>query len=272
MSQLDLDDGGRLHYEVVGSGPPLLLVPGLSGRAEFWDPVVPALAARFTVILHDHRGTGRSSIERIDYSIAQMTGDVIALLDHLGFDRAHLIGHSTGGAIGQTLAIDFPVRLDRLVLSATWAAADAYFRQFFALRADTLRQAGRAMYLRHGALVLSPPWWVRDHAGVAEVSEAAAASQIPDPQVVLARIAAILRHDRAGDLHRVAAPTLVIGALDDMVTPAYLSDDLVRAIPGAERLMLADGGHFFPVTRAEEFIDAVLRFLDGGPPQASGAP
>ena len=115
--------GASPPAEVVGSGPPLLLVPGLGGRAEFWDPVVPPLAARFTVILHDHRGTGRSSIERIDYSIAQMTGDVIALLDHLGFDRAHLIGHSTGGAIGQTLAIDFPQRLDRLVLSATWAAA-----------------------------------------------------------------------------------------------------------------------------------------------------
>jgi pimeloyl-ACP methyl ester carboxylesterase len=56
----------------------------------------------------------------------------------------------------------------------------------------------------------------------------------------------------------------VIGALDDMVTPAYLSDDLVRAIPGAERLMLADGGHFFPVTRSEAFIEAVLKFLDGG--------
>lgn len=263
MSELRLDDGGRLHYEVAGSGPPVLLVSGLGGRADFWNPVLPALAERFTVVLHDHRGAGRSSIERIDYSIAQMSADVIALLDHLGLERAHLVGHSTGGAIGQTLAIERPHRLDRLVLSATWGATDAYFRQLFLLRADILRHAGRVMYLRHGALLLSPPWWLRDHPEAAEVAEEAAASQIPDPEVVLARIGAILRHDRLADLPRIATPTLVIGALDDMVTPAYFSEDIARAIPGADLLMLPDGGHFFPVTRSEAFIDKTLTFLAG---------
>jgi aminoacrylate hydrolase len=263
MSEVHLKDGGRLHYEVAGSGPPVLLVPGLGGRADFWNPVVPALAERFTVVLHDHRGTGRSSIERIDYSIAQMSADVLALLDHLGLERAHLVGHSTGGAIGQTLAIERPERLDRLVLSATWGATDAYFRQLFRLRVDILRHAGRAMYLRHGALLLSPPWWLRDHPEAAEVTAEAAASQIPDPEVVLARIDAILRHDRLADLHRITTPTLVIGALDDMVTPAYFSEDLARGIPGTELCMLAHGGHFFPVTRSRVFLKRILTFLDG---------
>ena len=263
MSELHLDDGGRLHYEVSGSGPPVLLVPGLGGRADFWSPVAPALADRFTVILHDHRGAGRSSIERIDYSIAQMSADDLALLDHMGLERAHLVGHSTGGAIGQTLAIERPERLDRLVLSATWGATDAYFRQLFRLRADILRHAGRAMYLRHGAMLLSPPWWLRDHPEAADVSEDAAASQIPDPEVVLARIDAIVRHDCQANLHRIATPTLVIGALDDMVTPAYFSEDLARAIPGAELCMLSHGGHFFPVTRSRTFLKRTLTFLDG---------
>ncbi len=261
MAVLRLADGGYLHYALVGSGPPLLLVPGLGGLAEFWNPVVPALAERFTVILHDHRGCGRSSLERIDFSIAQMAGDVLALLDHLGLKSAHLVGHSTGGAIGQTIALDHPDRLDRLVLSATWAAPDAYFRSLFATRSAILRTGGPALYLQSSALVLHPPWWIRDHPEVVTVTEAAARARVPDPEVLLARIAAILRHDRAADLHRVTAPTLSIGARDDMVTPAYLTEALGRLVGRATTLILPDGGHFFPVTRADQFLRAVVDFL-----------
>ncbi len=79
--------------------------------------------------------------------------------------------------------------------------------------------------------------------------------------MLLARIAAILRHDRSADLHRITGPTLVIGARDDMVTPAYFSEALGRAIGGAETVILPDGGHTFPVTRATAFIRTVGAFL-----------
>ncbi|MEZ5866491.1 MAG: alpha/beta fold hydrolase [Geminicoccaceae bacterium] len=262
MAELRLADGGRLHYELAGDGPPLLLVPGLGGIADFWGPIVPALAERFTVILHDHRGCGRSSLERIDFSIAQMAGDVLALLDHLGLERAHLVGHSTGGAIGQTIALDHPDRLDRLGLSGTWAAPDAWFQGLFASRSAILRTGGPALYLQSSALMLYPPWWIRDHPEILTVTEEAARARVPDPEVLLARIAAILRHDRAADLHRVTAPTLVIGARDDMVTPAYLSEDIGRLVGRSRTLILPDGGHFFPVTRAGQFVRAIVDFLD----------
>lgn len=261
-SELRLADGGRLSYSLTGMGPPLLLVPGLGGIAAFWEPVVPALAERFTVILHDHRGCGQSSRERIDFSIAQMTGDVLALLDHLDLDRVHLVGHSTGGAIGQTIALDHPERLDRLVLSGSWAAPDAYFEALFATRAAILRAGGPALYLQSSALSLHPPSWIRDHPELARITEEAARRRLPDPEIVLARIAAILRHDRLADLHRVTAPTLVVAARDDMVVPACLSLALARGIGDAETLILPEGGHFFPVTRAERFTRAVLEFLE----------
>ncbi len=105
MSLFTLPDGDRLYYEVHGAGPPLLLVSGLSGLGSFWSVHVPVLARRYTVVVHDHRGIGRSSPSRVVASIDQMADDVRALADHLGIDRAHLIGHSAGGAIGQTLAV-----------------------------------------------------------------------------------------------------------------------------------------------------------------------
>ncbi len=262
MSELRLADGGRLHYSLTGMGPPLLLVPGLGGIAGFWDFVLPTLADRFTVILHDHRGCGRSSLEPIDFSIDQMAGDVLALLDHLEVDRVHLVGHSTGGAIGQTIALDHANRLDRLVLSATWAAPDAYFRALFATRAAILRSGGPALYLQSSALSLHPPAWIRDHPELAQVTEEAARQRLPDPEIVLARIAAILRHDRMADLERIAAPTLVVAARDDSVVPSWLSLALADAIVGAETLILPEGGHFFPVTKAERFADAVVEFCE----------
>jgi aminoacrylate hydrolase len=261
VPEVRLAGGGHLHYTLEGEGPPLLMVPGLGGVGEFWRPVVPALARHFTVVLHDHRGAGKSSIERIDYSVEQMAGDVVALLDHLGIARAHYIGHSTGGAIGQTLALDRPDRLDRLVLSATWPAPDAYFEALFAARADILATGGPQLYLRTTALLLNPPWWIRDHPELVAIDAAAAAARLPDPEVLQRRITAIRRFDRSADLHRITASTLVIAARDDMVTPAYFAEALGRAIGAATSVILPDGGHTFPVTRSDRFLAAVLPFL-----------
>ena len=87
MAELTLSDGETLYYEVHGSGPPLALVTGLGGLASFWAPHVEALAEDFTVVLHDHRGTGRSSHSLIRYSIAQMADDTLQLLNHLDFQH-----------------------------------------------------------------------------------------------------------------------------------------------------------------------------------------
>src|ERR1051326_7530893 len=104
MPLMSLENGDELYFEVQGDGPPLLLVPGLGGVATFWQRHVPVLARSFTVVLHDHRGCGRSSHSRsIDYSIEQMADDACRLMDHLGIARAHYVGHSTGGVVGQTI-------------------------------------------------------------------------------------------------------------------------------------------------------------------------
>jgi aminoacrylate hydrolase len=114
--------GIELYYETYGDGPPLLLVPGLGGVGSYWRPQIDALSEQFKVIVHDHRGTGRSTRSEIAYSVDQMTSDLLILMDALGIERAHLVGHSTGAAIGQTMAIERPDRVDRLVLYAGWTS------------------------------------------------------------------------------------------------------------------------------------------------------
>jgi len=261
MALLTLADGDRLYYEVHGDGPPLLLVSGLGGVASFWSPHVTALAARFRVILHDHRGTGRSSPSKIEYSVAQMTDDLVQLMDHLALASADLVGHSTGGAIGQTLALDHSARIGRLVLSATWTTADDYFRRMFEVRSEILRTSGAEGYVRSHALFMLPATWVRDRIGRMRAQEDDAIRAFPHVDIMLSRIRAILRFDRRADLPNLAAPTLVMGARDDIVTPAYFSEELGRLIPNAETVILDSGGHFFPVVEAETFRRHLLRFL-----------
>lgn len=264
MAHFTLRDGADLWYETQGSGPPLLLVPGLNGDARWWAPLVPALAERFTVILHDHRGTGRSSLSRIDYSVAQMADDALQLIDGLGYAKVHWCGHSTGGAMGQVVAVEHPGRIDRLVLSATWAKTDAFFRRLFEMRAAMLTGLGAAAYLKSSALVLNSPAWVRDHDTALAEAEAGAAATIPVPEIVLSRIAAIIAHDQRDRLQAVRAPTLAICARDDMVTPLYFTEELVRLIPDARAYVLPDGGHFFPLVHVAEYCSVLTGFLREG--------
>ncbi len=261
MPYVPLRHGDRLYYEVHGTGAPLLLVSGLTGLASFWSPHVGPLAERFRVVVHDHRGAGSSSRPRGGYSIAQMAGDVLRLMDHLELERASLIGHSTGGAIGQTLALDHSERIERLVLSGTWCAADDYFRRFFALRSEILETMGPESYVRSAALFLYPPAWQAQNAAQLAEEARRVLDRFPAREIVLDRIAAILRFDRREDLGRLESPTLVIGARDDVVVPPYLCEDLGRLIPGAKTVILPYGGHFFPRVAAEEFRRHVLSFL-----------
>lgn len=264
MPHLTLPDDEPLYYEVHGSGPPLVLISGLNGLASFWQPHVEVLGSRFTVILHDHRGTGSSSLKPIAFSVEQMAGDVIALLDLLGIGRADIIGHSTGGAIGQVLAIEHPARVRRLVISASWPGRDPYFDLLFHVRAQVLAKLGPEEYVRQTTLVGRPPQWLSEHPEETRPPTPEAVAQlVRSVECTLARIEAIRAFDRRGDLHRIGLPVLVAGAEDDMVTPAHLSRELARLIPGARLDMAPWGGHFYPVIRPDYFRAQVLPFLDG---------
>ncbi len=261
MPHATLRDGAKLYYETHGSGPALMLVTGLGGVATFWEPHVKRFAERFTVVLHDHRGCGRSELSRIDYSVAQMADDALQLMDALGIAKAHYVGHSTGGAMGQAIALDHRERLDRLVLCGTWARTDAYFRRLFEVRATVLRELGPEGYLKSSALALNMPEWVRDNDAALLAAEAQAAATIPVSDIVLSRIAAIVAHDLRDRLHAVTTPTLAIGARDDMVTPAYFTEELGRLIPGCRTVVLPRGGHLFPNVDPDAYGRILLDFL-----------
>lgn len=98
-------DGGNLYYEVEGAGEALVLIHGWLGNLRMWDFQAQALAGSYRVVRCDMRGFGRSTTEHVEFAY---WADVAALLDHLGVDRAHIVGHSFGGAIALDLALARP--------------------------------------------------------------------------------------------------------------------------------------------------------------------
>src|SRR5271168_2250024 len=114
-----------LDYERGGSGPPLLLIMGMSGTALHWgEPFLEALRRDFDVIAYDHRGVGASSRLESPITIVQMAEDAAGLLDALGIDSAHIVGISMGGMIAQELALAQPERVRTLTLGCTYCGGE----------------------------------------------------------------------------------------------------------------------------------------------------
>jgi aminoacrylate hydrolase len=179
----------------------------------------------------------------------------------LTIEKAHLVGHSTGGAIGQTLAAKHADRLKSLVIYASWTKADPFFRRVFEARRALLTASGAAAYVRSTPVFLYPDWWVNENISLLETREKITISNFPSPEIVASRIDAIVDFDRTSDLPGIKAPTLVICAKDDILTPPYFTDELARLIPDAERVILERGGHCASETCTDAFNDAVLRFI-----------
>jgi aminoacrylate hydrolase len=259
-----LEDGAELALDVHGAGQDLLLVTGLGGTAAFWEPVVAPLARRFRVIRFDQRGIGASTRGTAPVDIDRLAEDSFAVLDHVGARNTLLLGHSTGGVILQTMALIDPSRVAGLVLSGSWIRPNRYMSELFRSRLAILRIAPRE-YAAMVAFLGYPPEWLDANWPRYEAALAAAPMTPAQQEVVAERIDAILKFDRSAELHRIELPVLIQGAEDDLIVPAFLQREQARALPSAERYMFRTGGHFFPVTRVEEFVGVLNRFADGIP-------
>jgi aminoacrylate hydrolase len=253
--------GGEIYYEERGDGEPLVFASGLNGVARYWEPQVPVFAERFRVITYDHRGTGASDRNQREFSVDGMASDVLALMDALRIERAHLVGLSTGGAIGQTLAIEAPQRLNRLVMCSTWTHCDPWFRRLFQARRAMYQQAGSELHAMFHPLWLLPPDYVNAHDAQIDEERKRAAGSAPSVEISVGRIDALLAFDRRSGLARITTPTLVIASDNDYITPCYFAKALAREIPGAKLEIMDGGGHSISKTRPELFNRLVMDFL-----------
>ncbi|MDE1167858.1 MAG: alpha/beta fold hydrolase [Pseudomonas sp.] len=244
-----------IYSATQGQGAAVVLISGLGGLASFWAPLVAPLSRDYQVLTFDHPGVGHSRLDGPP-SIPGIVDAVLQLLDEHGIERAHVVGHSTGSLVAQSLALDHPQRVASAVLSSGWAKPDKRFEDFFAYRQYLLAQLGGAAYTALTRLVAYPSAFYNEQFATAGALDVEMPSEV-DVAMTQARMAMLLNYHRRDELHRLRLPVAVVGAGDDYVIAFHHSQDLARLIPGAQLVELS-GGHFAPVTRTHAY-HAVLR-------------
>jgi 3-oxoadipate enol-lactonase len=255
-------DGARIHYEVHGSGEPVLLVMGLGSNAYGWYRTLPWLSERYEAICFDNRGTGRSDVPEGAYSIAQMAADAAAVLDACGRDSAHVIGASLGGMIAQRFALAYPRRLRSLTLICTTPGGANAVRASDEVMAG-LVQGGEdpsTVYRRSAWFLYGQDTRVNHPERIEEDIEYR--SKIPTtPAGYFGQLQAAMSHDAWDELPSVAVPTLVVHGDADLLVPTENGKRLAARIPHAELILVPGAGHMLQTDARDVVRDGVLRFL-----------
>ncbi|MBB6170916.1 3-oxoadipate enol-lactonase [Nocardiopsis mwathae] len=250
--------------------PVVVLSGSLGSTLEMWEPQVAALAERFRVVRYDIRGHGRSPVPDGPYSMADLGGDVLRLLDRLGADRACFAGLSIGGMTGLWLAAHAPERVDRLAVlctSALLGPADSW-----AQRAATVRERGAGAVAEAVVGRWFTPGFARREPGVAERMRAMVASTPAEGYAGCCT--AIGRMDLRADLAAITAPTLVVAGADDPATPPEHAERIAAGITGARLRVLADAAHLASWEQADEVNGLLLGHFApvGADPAADARP
>lgn len=255
-------DGIRLRVAIRGTGRPLLLLMGIGGNLEMWQPFEEALDGReIQTITVDAPGTGGSTGYRFPRRMSGLAQTMDQLLGVLGYDQVDVLGVSFGGVLAQQLAHQAPGRVRRLVLAATgpglggvpgsprvlWALATP--RRYY--QPDYFRRIAGRIY--GGAARRDPDAML--HGSLARFAHA------PSFSGYLAQLYAIAGWTSLPWLVRLPQPTLVIAGDDDPVVPPINGRILGRLIPGARLHIVPGGGHLFLLERPTEIATIVTEFL-----------
>jgi len=240
---------------------PLLMMAHAMGTShEIWDWQVPALADRYRVLRYDWRGHGQTDAPPGAYTLAQFEADAVGLMDALAIDQVNWVGISTGGMIGQGLAINYPDRIASLALCNTTSMANPWYKSWVAERQAVVKESG-----------MDPVW---DMTHKLWFTDAFADAQSPEYEHIreifvrtpvagyLGGTSAVADLGYLPELNKVSVPTLVIAAGDDPVTPVDHSEAIHQAIPGSTLVVVDGQRHFSNVEQPDRFNQPLVQFLD----------
>ena len=257
-------DGATIHYTRVGSGPALLLIQGAGVVGEGWRPQIAGLADRHTVVAFDNRGIGASTLERGGrLTVADMARDALAIMDAERAAQFHVAGHSMGGLIAQSLALQVPKRVASIALLCTFVHGKQGAHMGPAMIATAIRMRVGTKAMRRNAFLelVMPRAYLdaRDRASLAQDMAALFGYDLANqPLFVMRQVQAMARYDesrRWRDLRSI--PTLVVSARDDRIALPRYGRALADVVPNSRFVEIPDAGHGVTIQCAAD-INALL--------------
>lgn len=249
----------EVHYELEGpeDAPVLVLSNSLGTTLEMWDDQAEVLRERFRLVRYDYRGHDGSPVPPGPYTIDDLGGDVLALLDRLGIDRFSFCGLSIGGMVGMWVASEVPGRVERLVLCCTSALLGP--KESWTERAKTAREHGVAVMEEMVLERWFTPRFRREHPE--KVEKVGRMLRETPAEGYAGCCEAIREMDLRGRLGWIKAPTLVIAAADDPSTPPEHGEAIRDAIPDARMIVVEDSAHLVNIEHPEEVTRAIMEHL-----------
>jgi pimeloyl-ACP methyl ester carboxylesterase len=275
---VDTPDGGELHLIERGEGRPLVLLHGITLRADVWAPQFHQLADRYRVIAVDLRGHGTSTAGTDGYGLPRLATDVATILETLDLHNAVVAGHSMGGMTVMQFCGDHPAVLDDRVAGVVFVATRAH-AVVPALVAGTVRRLGdraQAKLDAGGNIPQSPAVGARlarvafgqrpSPRAVAQVAEMT--MSIP-PEAFLPSGLGLLDHDARDALRRTRTPSMVVVGTRDLLTPVRSSRHLAGLLEGSRLHVLPGAGHQLMQERPDELAKLIDEFVADLPEAAA---
>jgi 3-oxoadipate enol-lactonase len=239
--------------------PWMVLSNSLGASLAMWDSQIPALTARYRVLRYDTRGHGASDVPVGPCSFADLTGDVIALMDHFGIETADFMGLSMGGMTGLGLALERPARFGKIVCADARADAPEPFRQMWDTRIAAV-EAGGLEAIADSTLAswLTEEW--RD-ANPAQVQAIRDMVEATDPQGYIACCRALQGLDYLKDLPHIRLPVLYLGGAQDMGAAPAVMRQMADETPGGIYVEIPGAAHVANINAPDAFNAAIGTFL-----------
>ena len=254
-------NGININYKVEGQGEPLVMIMGFTASRSGWVAQIPSFKKYYRVITFDNRGAGKSDKPPGPYSTKMMADDTARLMDHLGIEKAHIVGVSMGGMIAQELAINYPQRVMQLVLACTYACQDR-------TSGDTPEQAKllqlkpEKMAIAMIGLAFNKPLYRFTFGLLGRIQSRfiGASGRVG----IAGQSEACRKHNTLDRLPLITAPTLVIVGTKDRTINPVSSEVIAGKIPNARLVKVEGGSHTFSLEMKNVFNREVLNFLMHG--------
>lgn len=256
-------NGIWMNYELSGTkgAPVVVLSHSLSCSLLMWNPQMDALNPYFQVLRYDTRGQGATDAPSGPYTLELLAEDVIGLLDALEMDRAHFVGLSMGGMIGQSLALNHPHRLKSLALCDTASVVPSEAQPLWQERLDKVRNKGMEPLLEETLERWFTPAFLKQDPPMVKLIREQIVTTPPTGYMGCAE--AIRRLNYQDRISVIKIPTLIMVGEDDPGTPVAASEAMHKRIGNSKLVVLPSARHLSNVEQAEGFNAALLAFLRG---------